>query len=144
MVDDKGTYALLLALEKGATFTVGRLGIFFFLPGHYIYVGSALGGLLGRIKRHLKSGKKLRWHIDYLLEHARIIEAWYLISEERLECGWQQAVASMPGAQPAVAGFGSSDCRCNSHLIYFSSLPSFEVFRARLGKQGSRVQRQSL
>ena len=137
----KGTYALILKLDREAGITVGRLTTFTFPAGYYLYAGSALGGLFPRIERHIRGGKKLHWHIDYLRREARVIEIWYLVSEERLECDWYRAAAGMPGAGVLVDGFGSSGCKCRSHLVYFKSKPSLKDFRRRLGKQGGDLKR---
>ncbi|MFC2058647.1 DUF123 domain-containing protein [Chloroflexota bacterium] len=134
-----GTYALILSLDAESTITIGKLGIFTFLPGYYLYTGSALGGLAPRIRRHLEGNGKLHWHIDYLRQEAIPVEVWYLISSEKLECAWYKAAAGMPGARSPVAGFGSSDCCCRSHLVYFTSLPRLAIFRRRLGEQGREV-----
>lgn len=144
MGNAKGTYALTLALDKESTITVGRLTTFSFPPGYYLYVGSALRGLFPRVRRHILGSKKLRWHIDYLRQKASVVEVWYLLSDERLECSWYQVAAGMPQAQVLIAGFGSSGCGCRSHLVYFTSLPSFEVFRYRLGEKGLDLRRMSL
>lgn len=133
MNQEKGTYALLLALDEEATIAVGKLGTFLFPAGYYLYIGSARGGLFHRLRRHLERRKKLRWHIDYLRQWANVIEVWYLFSEESLECSWAQAAAAMPQAQIPIPGFGSSDCRCRSHLLYYPSPPSFALFRDKLG-----------
>ena len=58
MAREAGTYALLLALGKEATITVGKLGTFLFPAGYYLYIGSARGGLLHRVRRHLQQEKK--------------------------------------------------------------------------------------
>jgi Uri superfamily endonuclease len=137
----KGTYALVLALDREALITVGRLITFTFPVGYYIYVGSGLGGLFHRIERHIRGGKKLHWHIDYLRREARVIEVWYRISGERLECDWYRAAAGMPEAEVLVDGFGSSGCKCRSHLVYFKLKPSLKDFRRRLGKQGAELKR---
>lgn len=136
---EKGTYALLIALEREASIAVGRLGLFAFPEGYYLYVGSARGGLQPRVRRHLGSEKRLRWHIDYLLEHAGVVEVWY--AEDLKECLWATVAREMPGARVLVPRFGSSDCRCPSHLIYFPVLPSFELFRHRLEGSGVEVKR---
>jgi len=128
----RGTYALVLALDKETAITVGKLASFSFPPGYYLYVGSAQGGLTSRVKRHIRGGKKLHWHIDYLRQEAKVVEVWYLVSDERLECRWYQAAAGMPQAQVPLAGFGSSGCGCHSHLLYFASTPSLEAFRRQL------------
>lgn len=128
-----GTYILVLALDRAAEVAVGRLGICSFPPGYYVYVGSALGGLFARVRRHVRGGDRTHWHIDYLRRHAIVAEVWYVVSDERLECSWCRAVAAMPWARIPVAGFGSSGCGCVSHLVHFASQPSFEGFRRRLG-----------
>lgn len=137
----KGTYVLLLSLDREAVVPVGRLGVFIFPAGYYVYAGSALGGLLPRVERHIRGGKRLHWHIDYLRRSARVVEVWYLVSTERLECDWYRAAAGMRGASVPVNGFGSSGCRCHSHLVHFKSKPSFEDFRSRIGGWGADLER---
>ncbi|MBE0415436.1 MAG: GIY-YIG nuclease family protein [Dehalococcoidia bacterium] len=142
---EKGTYALIIALKRETTITVGKLGRrggeneIAFPAGYYIYVGSARGGLYPRVSRHLREGKRLRWHIDYLLEHAKVAEVWW--TEDSQECLWACAAKGMPHARILVPGFGSSDCRCPAHLIYFPSLPSFELFQKALGEKGAQLKR---
>jgi Uri superfamily endonuclease len=116
----RGTYALLLKLERGAEIAVGRLGVESFPAGYYVYVGSALGpgGLAARLARHRRSQKKLFWHIDYFLTRARIVDTLQDASGQRLECCWVCRLMRIPGAQVVVRGFGASDCRCSSHLIF--------------------------
>ena len=141
MATIRGTYALLLVLDKETSITVGKLANFSFPPGYYLYVGSALGGLFSRVGRHMRGGKKLHWHIDYLRHEAEVVEVWYLDSDERLECRWYQAASAMPQAQVLLAGFGSTGCGCQSHLVYFASTPSFEAFRRQLGEKGLDLRR---
>jgi Uri superfamily endonuclease len=122
----KGTYALLLRLECTEEIAIGRLGTFTFPAGYYLYVGSALGpgGLEARLARHRRRDKKLRWHIDYLLGHAQLVEVWSAASTHKMECLWAQAARELPGCEIPVPGFGSSDCRCPSHLMYLSRKPT--------------------
>jgi Uri superfamily endonuclease len=126
----KGTYALVLHLEDREEITVGRLGTFAFPAGYYLYVGSALGpgGLEARLARHRRLDKKLHWHIDYLLEHAQLVEVWSAASTDKLECLWAQAARQLSGSETPVPGFGSSDCHCPSHLIYLARKPVHEEF----------------
>lgn len=133
MARERGTYALLLALPADITTTVGRLGPFVFAAGYYLYIGSGGNGLFQRVRRHLQPQQRLRWHIDYLRPWAEVIEVWYLVSEETLECLWAQAATALPQARIIAPGFGSSDCRCRSHLVYFASPPTLELFRDKLG-----------
>ena len=116
---DKGTYILAMKLDNAAEITIGKLGRFTFPAGHYLYFGSAMNGLHARIARHLRSEKCLHWHIDYLLQQATIIDIWYIESAERLECRLYLEATRLAGASVPVKGFGASDCRCTSHLLYF-------------------------
>jgi Uri superfamily endonuclease len=124
----KGTYVLLLRLDNPGLIRVGRLGEYVFPAGWYVYVGSAHGpgGLATRLARHRRraaDGKRLRWHVDYLLERAYLVEVWSVVSGQRLECEWARVFVDAPGAEIPVPRFGSSDCRCPAHLIYFATHP---------------------
>ncbi|MFQ5934004.1 MAG: DUF123 domain-containing protein [Dehalococcoidia bacterium] len=111
---------------------IGKLGTFSFPAGYYLYVGSAKGGLKPRLRRHLRKDKPLRWHIDYLRREGDIEEIWWSSSDEAAECSWRRSASKLSEARVLVKGFGSSDCRCPSHLIYFPVQPSLEMFRRRL------------
>jgi len=127
-----GTYVLVMLLGAPARVVVGALGAFDLSAGYYLYVGSALNGLAGRLRRHLRTDdKRLRWHIDYLRARTELVEVWWTVSEERLECDWAATVRVLPGVTEPVAGFGASDCRCSSHLFYLASKPSLDDFTAR-------------
>ncbi|MEW5720505.1 MAG: GIY-YIG nuclease family protein [Chloroflexota bacterium] len=122
----RGTYALVLYLPRAQTVRVGKLGVFKFPRGYYIYVGSALNGLAQRIARHLRPDKKRFWHIDYLLEHAQLKEVWTHQGDGRLECLWARAALALPRAKIGAPRFGASDCDCPAHLIYFgAAMPKF-------------------
>jgi len=51
----KGSYVLVVRLEEAASITVGKLGPQAFPKGYYLYFGSALNGLEGRIQRHVRT-----------------------------------------------------------------------------------------
>lgn len=132
-----GTYALLIALERSVETVVGRLGRFQFPAGFYLYVGSALGpgGLAGRLARHLRAGKRLHWHVDYLL-HARdagVVEVWTMNDAVRRECDWARAAMRLAGASVVVPRFGASDCRCAAHIFGFAAKPDWIAFAALAG-----------
>lgn len=110
----KGSYILLIKLSGEQTITVGSLKSIHFPPGYYAYVGSALGGVEARVSRHLKTDKKLHWHIDYLLQKARVDDVIICETRDRIECTIAQALDSHFDCIP---GFGSSDCKCHSHLF---------------------------
>ncbi len=107
------TYQLLIELPRAARLAVGRLGVFDFPAGRYVYTGSAKRNFEARIARHLRADKALRWHIDYLLAApgARVVG---VRRSSRGEC----ALNATTGGRVVVAGFGASDCRagCGSHL----------------------------
>lgn len=111
----KGSYILLIELTKPQVITEGSLKAIHFPGGYYAYVGSALGGLEPRVKRHLRSNKKPHWHIDYLLQEASINDIITCETEVRTECSIAQALGR---EFEAGSGFGSSDCKCQSHLFF--------------------------
>ena len=118
-----GIYHLLIYLSQDADIEVGKLGRFRFPSGYYVYTGSALGGLESRIARHRRQTERLHWHIDYLLQYGQVVDVITHQTAERLECRLNQKILSLPGARILVEGFGSSDCKCSSHLIYFGKKP---------------------
>lgn len=111
----KGSYIILIKINKDSNITIGKLGNISFEKGFYLYVGSALNGLEQRITRHLKDNKKLHWHIDYLLKHAKIIDIFYKESIISEECEISEKINEY---FQSIKGFGCSDCRCKSHLFY--------------------------
>jgi Uri superfamily endonuclease len=119
-----GCYSLVFTLQKKTRIRVGRLGTANFPSGIYIYTGSALGGLKSRLRCHLCRRKKLRWHIDYLLNSPAISFENILIypATPGEECRQNQRIAALPGARIVMPRFGASDCTagCASHLVFFS------------------------
>lgn len=128
-----GTYALLLELQAPVELQVGRLGRIHFDSPFYLYFGSAFGpgGLGARIEHHLQPARRAHWHIDYLRPVAEVLGAWFTYDTERLECAWVNAASVLRGVS-SVPRFGSSDCRCHSHLLAVKRLPSLPAFRRRL------------
>ena len=115
---EKGVYQLHMVLDEPRTIRIGKLGTFLFPAGRYVYTGSAMNGLKGRIERHRKRKKRLHWHIDYFLQYARITDVKVNMTTRRLECAWNKATERLPGANHVAPGFGSSDCQCTSHLVH--------------------------
>lgn len=122
-----GTCLLVLYLAEQATCQVGRLGTIVFRAGWYVYVGSALGGLGPRLRRHARSQKPRHWHIDALREIAPLVRVAVHVGTERVECSIAARVAALPGAARPVARFGASDCRCLSHLFHFADEPDLHL-----------------
>ena len=129
-MSETGNYILLLHLPANESLTIGKLGDFDFPAGWYAYVGSAFGagGLVGRLKHHLKPVEKPHWHIDYLRQAAQLREIWLSPGTEGREQAWVDLMLDIPGAMILVEGFGASDSVKESHLIYFDLRPSLEDF----------------
>lgn len=126
----RGTYALIINVPFDVEISVGALGRKSFRAGYYVYVGSAMGGLKERIRRHLRKDKQLHWHVDYLLTRARVVD--FVFAEGRGEC---KVARYLSARLPMIEGFGSSDCRCVSHLFYhpdvsFAISALLEAFRS--------------
>ena len=116
----KGTYCLITYLPTRTRIHVGALGTHVFPRGVYVYVGSALKGMESRVRRHKSSAKKMRWHIDYFLQKADILSTVAIPCEtKQVECEVVRALLHCEGARAPVKGFGSTDCTCESHLLYF-------------------------
>ena len=119
----RGAYQLLIKLDHAATIRVGKLGTFDFPAGFYVYTGSAMGGLEARIARHLSNTKRFHWHLDFLLERSSILRYASRVASAREECLLNAETLQMPDAEVPVRGFGSSDCKCVAHLVYFRAEP---------------------
>jgi sugar fermentation stimulation protein A len=126
-----GVYHLVVHLAKRTTLRVGRLGQFAFPAGYYVYTGSAMSGLEARLARHRRRRKKLRWHIDYLLRRAELVDAVAVPSRRSIECARNRRVLRMQGADVIAPGFGSSDCRCPAHLVWFRTRPALTPRQTR-------------
>lgn len=120
MSGDAGIYQLLIRLPEPRTIRVGALGEHHFAAGWYVYTGSMKRGLSHRLRRHCAAEKPLRWHIDYLTTVAEVAatRTFALNGEPDQECATHRALAQQSGETLPVPGFGSSDCRCASHLCY--------------------------
>ena len=112
----KGIYVLIIQLTEDTEAYVGSLGRISFKQGLYAYVGSAQNNLEKRIKRHFRKEKCMFWHIDYLLDldSALIIDVLYKNAKKSEECITARTI-NAKGL--SINGFGSSDCRCKSHLF---------------------------
>ena len=127
----RGGYLLFLELKKPRVLAVGRLGRRRFPAGLYVYAGSGLKGVESRVKRHLSKKKTIRWHIDYLTAVAHTLDFIAFESERRIECDLAASMQRL-GGKHLVKGFGSSDCRCESHLIYLGGLKVASIQNSRM------------
>lgn len=112
-----GTYALVASVPDDTVIEVGALGSVSVPAGGYAYVGSAFGaGGLGRVDRHRRVAAGdhdvRHWHVDYLLGSPAVSWAGAIALTDRdRECALARELGNGP-----IAGFGSSDCDCRSHL----------------------------
>lgn len=134
LTNSPGTYALVVLLTETAVISIGKLGAEQFIPGYYVYLGSALGpgGLRARVGRHLRlrASSIPHWHIDYLLRKSKLIEIWWRSGDDRQECSWSEILGKVGMVFPL--GFGSSDCECNGHLVAFHTRSALHEGRERL------------
>jgi Uri superfamily endonuclease len=114
----KGSYVLLINLLSAQTISVGSLEQIYCNAGQYAYVGSAMRGFKSRLPHHFKVNKKSHWHIDHLLQKAQISSVITSESGERNECN---IAKTFMNKFPCIAGFGSSDCKCKSHLFFLDN-----------------------
>jgi len=112
---DRGSYVVVLRLSRPLKIHTGGLGKVHYRKGYYLYVGSAASGLRKRTERHRRVAGRPHWHIDYLRESAEMVGILPVRSADRLECRLAEALGKL--ARWSVPGFGSSDCRCPSHLF---------------------------
>ena len=107
----KGTYVLLLKLEKGVGLKYGKKTSHL-EPGYYAYVGSAMGGFFRRIPRYFLGPGKKHWHIDYLLDHARIA-GLIMFSGRNIE---EEISNVLSYHFEGIESFGANDLRVKTNL----------------------------
>ena len=108
------SYILVINVLKSLSVEIGKLGLIKFRPGLYVYVGSAKKNFSSRIKRHLAKNKKKFWHVDYLLAKKNTIVKKVYFTKRKNECQLARGLVKFP----YIKNFGSSDCKCSSHLFY--------------------------
>ena len=133
---------MVLRLPLHRNIAVGKMGLVEFPRGYYIYFGSALGGLEARVARHLRQEKKNHWHADYLSAVVPWTQAWQLADGQRWECVWARSAAAAPGVSRPAPGFGSSDCRCGSHLVRLDNVKQVRELRRGLSPAPHRLRLQ--
>jgi Uri superfamily endonuclease len=122
----KGIYILVLYLRLNKKLTIGSLGDVFLKKGYYLYVGSAVGsgGISGRLKHHISKTSNPHWHIDYLKNESSIVDIYFSEGSKELE-HFAADKLSLKFISP-INKFGSSDCKCYSHLFYSPHKPLFD------------------
>lgn len=114
-----GIYALILNLDRDVQIITRGLRKFNLSKGYYVYVGSAIIGLKNRIFRYLRINYvKKFWHIDYLLEYAKIMYVIYSITNGReFESILSNELLELNYLKP-IPKFGCSDTKDYTHLFY--------------------------
>jgi sugar fermentation stimulation protein A len=118
---DRGSYLLVLEIARSRPLDVGGLGKLTFPKGYYVYTGSARANLSKRVERHMRRRKQFHWHIDYLRDRADSCTALPVRASEDLEHDLASALGRI--ADWSIPRFGSSDCRCPTHLFGFKENP---------------------
>ena len=114
-----GVYLLEIFLFKPVRIEVGARGKEVFPPGYYYYTGTAQNNLQDRLKRHQQDEKNMHWHIDYFLDEGSIQQVYAIEEPQEIECELAGALLEKEKSEVVAPGFGSSDCQCETHLIYF-------------------------
>jgi len=116
-----GTYIAVLKSNKAGTLQVGKFGELPVNKGYYVYIGSAFGpgGIKSRLNHHVKISSSPHWHIDYLRIETLFHKAYASYSYKHKECSWASMFAEDANSVEPLKGFGSSDCKCRTHLYYF-------------------------
>ncbi len=120
-ISDSGVYVLVFRMPMNTAIEVGALGRCSFRKGYYVYIGTAKRDLSRRIERHLRLRKRHHYHIDFLRVKAIEVRAFPIRANPVEECGLAREVENIGSGN--VPGFGCSDCRCKSHLVYFPEMP---------------------
>lgn len=91
-----------------------------------------MGGLSRRVSRYLREVERPHWHIDALLPIFRLQALYLFPSLDRQECQIAQFLAGIPHVTP-ILGFGSTDCRCVSHLFDITLIKDAPLFEGIKG-----------
>ena len=120
-VKDEGAYITIFEFDKFNDIEAGSLGEIKLRPGFYAYVGSAARNLTARVNRHSRRKKAHHWHVDFMCDAAKAVVSLPVRTQDDIECVLASHLSTI--ASFSVDGFGSSDCRCRSHLFYFPTNP---------------------
>ncbi len=117
-----GIYLLELNSDDINSLPIKKFNNILLQKGYYYYVGSAQKNLDHRIKRHIRSEKKIHWHIDYLTSNKNFkIKRIFIFPDapKDFECELRKNIETEFSLQIPLTGFGNGDCNlCPSHLLY--------------------------
>lgn len=119
MNEEHTLYSIKLKINKESEIQVGKLGSFVFPKGYYIYIGSAKKNIKSRVNRHIKIDKKKKWHFDFLRPYGEIVEI-ETYDNSLTECELFEKIKRETNGEVLVKKFGSTDCKCFTHLIYIA------------------------
>jgi len=122
---NSGSYILILKLERDKKIKIGFLGYINFKKGYYFYCGSGKKNLHQRIERHKRKNKKTFWHIDYLREKSKYISA--ITFDKLSECQLAEKLKKI--TEGSINNFGSSDCKCKTHLFYSQKVLNLKTLK---------------
>lgn len=107
-----GATSLAGRLLRHATRSGGR-------PPHAIRDDLAARLAAAGLVAPLPPAKRLRWHVDYLLDEpaAEIRGVWAIRAAVPLEAALARWLASQPGVVPLAPGLGASDDPGQTHLL---------------------------
>ena len=120
-VKPSGIYYIVLWNDKDRVIECGSLGNLEFKKGYYVYSGSGKTNLFKRIEHHRKKKKKKLRHMDYITAEMKIKADIPIITDDYRECDLAE-ILDKNSVEP-VKNFGSTDCKCFSHLHYFKDNP---------------------
>jgi len=124
---------LIISVSEDFGIIVSCLGKVLFKMGNYIYIGSAKGCLEARLRRHLRKDKKVYWHIDYLLKSEKVQISQIWVINKTIECKTVGIFNRNFVGTMVKKGFGSSDCKCLSHLFYLKDRERTEKILEKKG-----------
>jgi len=131
MKNEPGTYIIVLKYDYlNKVIPIGKNKELLLAQGFYYYVGSAFGpgGVKARVNHHIRTTEKPHWHLDFLRKHTQIIAIWYTHDKKKREHQWAKVFNENPLTSIPLEGFGSSDCKCESHLVYCNTAIKFANF----------------
>ena len=121
---NSGTYLLILKLEEDLDIT--RPYRIRLKKGYYVYVGSAMNSLTGRLRRHLSKKKKIHWHIDQLTERGKVVLIVALIGR-KVE---REISEFLSRHMKVIERFGSSDLKVKGNLFLIENpRDMFDILR---------------
>jgi len=141
--DERGVYLLVLRVDETFTAEIGQAGKRQFPPAFYFYLDTAQNsdGLRSRIGSHLERETPQGWHVDRLLEGARVLEVWHAAGDRRLEKRWSEMLRKSTRFRVVAPHFATSEFHRSrvTHLFRRKRPFRFERFRQWM-RQGPGVE----